>query len=388
MFFRLPPAGNSAITKFEKLPNNYLDRIFHSYTVNYYGSGAEALAAAIKAIINLRNIDAPEVILPAYSCPEVVSAIIYAQARPVLVDLEPDSLQMDRRKIKFKITSNTIAIIAINLFGIQVNINSIRNIIDNNKIIIIEDSAQYFPSSHNHNNWQGDIVILSFGRGKPVSLLGGGVILTKNIQLQKTLKYEAGIPKVKKSGSHIRLLVKLKLYNLFLSPYLFWLPSSLPFLSLGETIFKPLKTISKIDSDIVNLLPSNINKYQLLTLDIQKQIHNKLNNINNAKIIDLPEKYFGSNIPQLIRYPILIKDAVIRDHLYDCLSKKGLGVTKMYQSILPSIPGLEELLKDQGEFPNATNFANTLLTFPSHNGVKLRHVTLLGEILSKYMSEG
>jgi dTDP-4-amino-4,6-dideoxygalactose transaminase len=70
------------------------------------------------------------------------------------------------------------------------------------------------------------------------------------------------------------------------------------------------------------------------------------------------------------------------------LSKKGLGVTKMYQSILPSIPGLEELLKDQGEFPNATNFANTLLTFPSHNGVKLRHVTLLGEILSKYMSEG
>jgi len=382
MFFRLPPAGNQVNIKFEKSPFNYLEKIFNPFQLYFYGSGAEALAAAITAIISLRSLNKPEVILPAYACPELISAIHYANARPVLVDLEPESPQMDLNEIENKITNNTVAIIAINLFGIQERITAIRSIIDNNKIVIIEDSAQYFPGNENNYEWKGDIIILSFGRGKPISLLDGGAAFTKNKKIQQKLKYQSIIAPMKKVGSRLQLLIKLKVYNLLLSPYLYWLPNSLPFLRLGETTFSPLHEISSINQDIVRLLPTNIAKYQSSSLMVQKQIHETLKNIDNPYLIDLPAKFYGADMPGLIRYPILIKDTVLRDCLYNRLYKKGLGVTKMYKTILPSVDGLEGLLTDQGKFPNATRFACTLLTLPTHQNVKSRHIKIMGEILS------
>ena len=56
----------------------------------------------------------------------------------------------------------------------------LRPLADAAGAVLIEDSAQAFPRDGGGDFWQGDLVVLSFGRGKPVSLLGGGAVLYRD----------------------------------------------------------------------------------------------------------------------------------------------------------------------------------------------------------------
>lgn len=193
MFFQLPPAGNPiTLKKSEKIPT-WLEAVIESSKFQLYGSGTSALAAAIKAAIANKGINQAEVLLSAYTCPELVSAILFAGANPVLVDFESKRPWLDLVELDNKLTDKTVAIIAVSLFGIPERFDKLKAIIRDRGVVLIEDSAQYFPASDRDIEWQGDLTVLSFGRGKPISLLGGVqlYVLTAiytNIFLQLNLK--------------------------------------------------------------------------------------------------------------------------------------------------------------------------------------------------------
>ncbi|UCB54712.1 MAG: DegT/DnrJ/EryC1/StrS family aminotransferase, partial [Thiotrichales bacterium] len=180
MFYQLPPAGNPINLTATAEPGLFLDSFFSPYQPRFFASGTAALAAVIIAAIRLKNVTRPEVVLPAYGCPDLVSAVVYAGAKPVLVDLEPDRPWMDLAQLSGKITAHTVAIVATDLFGISERIDAIRPIARQAGAMLIEDSAQAFPGARESDIWGGDCVVLSFGRGKPVSLLGGGVVLFRD----------------------------------------------------------------------------------------------------------------------------------------------------------------------------------------------------------------
>ena len=148
-----------------------LQSIFRPYTAPFYNSGTSALAAAIIVSINKRRTSSPEVIIPAYTCPDLVSAILFAGAQPILVDFEKDKPWIDLDQLQEKITTETVAVIAVNLFGIPERIKLLKEIIGEKNITLIEDSAQSFLTPEESMRCLGDIVVLSFGRGKPVNML-------------------------------------------------------------------------------------------------------------------------------------------------------------------------------------------------------------------------
>ena len=273
---------------------------------------------------------------------------------------------------------------AVNLFGIAERCEQLVKLAGVHGVVLIEDSAQYFPGGDEKVDWQSDLVVLSFGRGKPVSLLGGGAVISNNAKLFEQLPKR----EVKPAGftQRLSLNVKVRLYNAMIEPRLYWLPQSLPFLHLGETRYHTLRDIGAMDQMRLDVLPGNISRYQddtnasvrceniSLMLDSLASLPGKLRNL--PRICDIKANR------RLLRYPLLV-EASSRDQMYQKLKQAGLGASIMYPVSLPKIAGVNYLFADQGSFPNAEDFASRVLTLPTQTGVSENDIDKMNNILSK-----
>ncbi len=375
MFYQLAPAGNPVVVSARAgLP---LPDFLTSSHARFYASGTAALAAAICAAINYKQIKNAEIILPAYACQDLISAIVYAGARPVLVDFETHRPWLDLAQVSAAINENTAAIIGVNLFGISERWPLLRALADEKSVLLIEDSAQYFPDNNENHIWSGDFVVLSFGRGKPVSLLGGGAVYCAHQHLLKVLP----LVKMQAVTGMAGLLFKMKaqLYNLMISPYVFWLPQALPFLHLGETRYHELHDIAAMDNNRQQLLAMNVRRYQSDVLAEQRC--EKISAIIelSSSAINLPRVCDAGKNRRLLRYPFLL-DAGSREAVFIQLQQAGLGVSKMYPHILPEIEGLQGLLPEK-HFPQAQAFAESILTLPLHEKLKANDINEIHRVL-------
>ncbi len=388
MFYQLPPVGNPVnLHVCEQTQADSAVSLFSPYKTQYYASGTAALAAALVAAIKAKDGDAAEIIIPAYACPDLVSALVFVGAKPVLVDFEVDRPWLDLTKLASAITEKTAAIVAVDLFGINERWPQLKALAKQKEIVLIEDSAQYFPGGHDsqaqQQNWQGDLIVLSFGRGKPVSLLGGGAVLTKKPSLFDRL------PKPQRIATSLsqRFLFTLKarMYNAMISPFLYWLPQALPFLHLGETRYHVLAGIKSLDKERLYLLMSNISRYQGDTEATARcnKISTMLDSLD--KINNLPRLCHLEENRRLLRYPLLV-EVKSRDRVYQKLKQAGLGASVMYPTSLPKIKGLNHILgSKQGDnkqgFPNAEMFASQILTLPTHSAVAEKNIEKMKAIL-------
>jgi len=348
------------------------DNPFSPFHSCLYNSGTAALAAAIMAIHKQRpcldkpgSSNKPEILIPAYGCPDLISAIVYAGAIPVLVDLEPDSPWMSLEQLRNSITHRTIAIIAVRFFGLPERYEELSILAKQHNLVLIEDSAQGFPVKDPGSYWQGDFIILSFGRGKPVNLLGGGAVLARDSRLIKLLPEPSPVQST--FTNKIKYKLKLFLYNQSMHPFAYGLISRSPGLHVGQTIYKPLTTVNNIPDFTKSLLGANLRAYQNRKF-CQKEYSNIFQAYGKEQLIDLPVKLAHNMSQPLLRYPILVKNYPMRDLLYKKL--KSYGASLMYKQPLPQIDNVGNLIKQPNtNYPNATCLARQLLTFPTHEAV-------------------
>ncbi len=382
MFYQLPPVGNPVCLNINRDTATTLPSFLSPQQATFYDSGTSALAAAIKAAVGtaskLKNIEVAEVLMPAYACPDLISAAIFAGVKPVLVDLEEDRPWLNLSKLDAASTNNTVAIIAVNLFGISERWAQLRELAKEKNLVLIEDSAQYFPGKMEDQSWQGDLTVLSFGRGKPVSLLGGGAVVGNNKEMLTLLPKSQFISVSK--VDRLKFGVKAKLYNAMISPFSYWLPQALPFLHLGETRYHALDEIKMMDQQRFDLLATNIRCYQD---DIQADSRNEMIGVMlglHEVITNLPQICNVSFSRRLLRYPILL-DIDCRDRVYQSLKRAGLGASLMYPTSLPKVAGLSHLLNDRRHFPNAEAFARRLITLPTHSRIGKKDIDKMSAIL-------
>lgn len=392
MLKSLPPAGNPVLLTPVEEPDKVLKATFGDSSVFLYGSGTMALAAALIAardtFIERHSVDSPEVLLPAYACPDLVSAALFAGLKPVLVDLEAETPWMDLDRLRNQLTPNTVAVIAAHFLGIPERLTAIRATLEGSSALIIEDSAQLFPIRPSADVWEGDLVILSFGRGKPVSLLGGGAVLCRNASLIEHLPL-ANETLLQAANNKPRFLYKFKahLYNALISSSLYGLLQYVPFIHLGDTVYKPLKEILPFKVERLGLLAANIAAYCMRERKQQDWISIILKKPGRDIFTDLTDICEHRVALSLLRYPVLVKDQRLRDRLFDTLSQCGLGCSRMYPKILPEVRGLERFFKTQREFPQARLFSQRLLTLPCHPGVIRDDVNSMKIVIEKMSNE-
>jgi dTDP-4-amino-4,6-dideoxygalactose transaminase len=386
MFYKLPPTGNAIVVENAGPQLSAIERQWEPFNVRWYGSGTSALAACVQAAVARHKVKGPEVLVPAYGCPDVVSAVLHAGAKPVFIDLVPDRPWLDLDQLQSCIGPATVAVIAINFLGIPERVSQLRGLTAQAGLTIIEDCAQAFPLQREEvAALSGDFVVLSFGRGKPVSLLGGGAVLSRSDELSHLLPTVGDASR--RGASRIYFRLRVAAYNLLRKPRLYWALDALPFVGLGDTVFVPLPDLESPDRDFLENLQVNIERYRRLGRVVQDRFRETLSRSPLSMLTDLSELCSGGSRPRLLRYPLLVHGAGARDRIYLALEREGMGVSRMYSRPMVDIPGVRDVVRVDARFPNAQRFANELLTLPTHAQVRRRDVEKIASILAMSNAE-
>ena len=168
----------------------------HALIVN---SGTAALHACVCAV----GVEAgDEVITPAYSFWATSQAILAHHGIPVFVDIDPDSMNMDPKKIEEKITDRTKALMPVHVHGLCADMDPINSIAKKHNLKVIEDAAQAAGGSYKGRSAGvvGDIAGFSLNGSKNLPAGEGGIVTTNDDDLimrarQMAMFGEKAVPK-------------------------------------------------------------------------------------------------------------------------------------------------------------------------------------------------
>ena len=151
-------------------------------------SGTDALSLAMMAL-NIQPND--EIITTPFTWISTSETIALLKAKPVFVDIESDTFNIDANLIENAITEKTKAIMPVSLFGQPADMDHIQTIANKHNLKVIIDGAQSFGSTYKNkiDSNLGDISITSFFPSKPLGCYGdGGAVFTNNDDYAEKIK--------------------------------------------------------------------------------------------------------------------------------------------------------------------------------------------------------
>lgn len=145
-------------------------------------NGSVALDAAIVA---LNIVQGDEIILPTFTIISCAAAIVRAGAIPVVVDMNPQTWNMEVAQIEAKITPRTKAIMVVHIYGLPVDMNPILALADKYGLYVIEDAAEMHGQTYKGKPCGsfGNISTFSFYPNKHITTGEGGMIVTDDENL-------------------------------------------------------------------------------------------------------------------------------------------------------------------------------------------------------------
>jgi dTDP-4-amino-4,6-dideoxygalactose transaminase len=159
------------------------EKKFKEYKKSNYCLALNSCTAGLHLSLKAMNIGrGDEVITTPLTFCSTINSILLVGAKPVLVDINSNTLNIDEKKIKTKITKNTKAIILVHFGGLPCNLYPIINIAKKYKIKIIEDCAHAIESKYygKHVGNFGSTGCFSFYANKNLTTGEGGMLLTNN----------------------------------------------------------------------------------------------------------------------------------------------------------------------------------------------------------------
>ena len=173
--------------------NGPLVQEFEKKTADFLGTrnivavtnGTIAIQMAIRAL-ELQG----EIITTPFTFIATLSAIIWERCTPVFVDIDPETLNIDPRKIEEKINKRTVAILPVHVFGNPCNIEEIDDIARRHKLKVIYDAAHSVGVNYNGRCMfeYGDISTTSFHATKMLNTAEGGACFSTNDGIHEKLK--------------------------------------------------------------------------------------------------------------------------------------------------------------------------------------------------------
>lgn len=168
------------VQKLEQGTAEYIGRKYGIAVCN----GSVALDLAVEAL-HLQKGD--EVIMPAFTIISCAAALVRKGIRPVLVDADPDTWNMDVNQIEEKVTSKTRAIMVVHLYGLPVDMDVVLEIAQRHHLCIIEDAAQAHGLAYKGRKCGsfGTVSTMSFYPNKHITTGEGGMVLVDGDELRE-----------------------------------------------------------------------------------------------------------------------------------------------------------------------------------------------------------
>jgi perosamine synthetase len=319
-------------------------------------SGKAALALILGALRTLGG-DRKEVLIPAYTCFSVPSAVVKMGLKLATCDIDAQTFGFDHAELDGSIGPGTLCVVAGHLFGMPSNMAKVRACCEKARCFLVEDAAQAMGGVRDGRflGTLGDVGFFSLGRGKNLSCGGGGVIVTNSDVIAERIASE--YERLAEPGllEMVVTYVKIVLLEFFVRPSLYWFPAGLRFLRLGETFFYrdfPIKKLSGVQAAVLTGWRSRLERS-----NEARERHAK--GLIDALKLDWPQD------TAYLRLPVLAEDREMGEGLLARSREVGLGLSAMYPTEVSEIPEIKAQFCGPG-FPVAHDIASRLLVLPTH----------------------
>jgi dTDP-4-amino-4,6-dideoxygalactose transaminase len=367
-----------------------IKRCFGVKYATFFFKGRIALYAILKAMeIKLDD----EIILPGFSCVVVPNAVNYLGAKPVYVDINQKTYNIDASKIEEKITKKTKAIIAQHTFGIPAEMDKILEIAKKYNLFVIEDSCHAIGSKYKGKEVGtfGDAAFFSSQWSKPVTTGLGGWAVVNNPEIKENL--EKIYPEFAEPSFVETSMLKLQylLYSNLLTPSLFWFAQntyrmlSRLGIAVGSSSNEELECKMPVDyKKKMSIWQKKILEKKLADIsriiDHRKWVvsqYDKLLPQIGVESLQLPQEYD----PVYLRYPVLAKN---KNKALESAKSNKIEIGDWFVSPLhPNLDGWEKAGYQKRMCPVAEDVCQHIINLPTHEKIGEKEikkiVTWLGE---------
>jgi dTDP-4-amino-4,6-dideoxygalactose transaminase len=322
--------GGPAVKSFQKNLEKYLG-VKH---VIPCANGTDALQVALMAL-GLKPGD--EVITTSFTFIATAEVIALLQLTPVLVDVEPDTYNIDPGAIKKAVTSKTKAIIPVHLFGQCADMNAIQKIANEHDLFIVEDTAQAISANYTDPETGitqkagtlGDIGCTSFFPSKNLGAFGdGGAIFTNNDDL----------------AAKMRIVVNHGMAVRYYHDY------------VGVN-----SRLDSIQAAILDIKLRHLDEYSAARLKAGQYYNTAF--ANNPKITTPATASYTSHV--FHQYTMVLND-VDREGLMKHLADKGIASAVYYPVPLHMQKAYLDPRYKEGDFPVTEKLSKSVMSLPIH----------------------
>jgi len=320
-------------------------------------SGTSALHSTFLAYGIGKN---DEVIVPSFSFIATANSVGFVGATPIFADIEEETFGLDSKSISSKITSNTKAVVPMDYGGLPCKIFDIKQISDDNNLILIEDSAEALGATINGKKVgsTADTSIFSFCGNKVLTTGEGGAIITNDKEVYEKIKLIRSHGRVD-TGSYFDDSKESQYVSLGYN----WRMSSIT-ASLG------ISQISKLDK-IISKRQENA-----------KYLSERLSKIDQIRVPMPPDGF--EHIFQM--YTIRLNNKKTRDDLKTHLEKKRI-FSKVYFTPIHLTTYYKQLDKNKiNSLPITENVSEQVLTLPLYPNMTNEEKTYLTESIFEFFN--
>jgi perosamine synthetase len=327
--------------EFERMITEYVGAK-HASVVN---NGTVSLVIAVMAL-GIKGRD--EIIVPDYTMVASPNSVLLAGAKPVLVDIEPETICLDLNKTEAAITPRTKAIMFVNINGRSPNMNDFVSLAHKHNLFLIEDAAQTLGSRYNgkHLGTFGIVGSFSFSTPKIITTGQGGALVTDDDELFSK------IWKIKDFGRS---------------------KSGVDYHEIIGTNSKFTDLQAVIGIEQMKKLPWRVQRKKEM-YEIYRKL---LNGVEQVKFID-------TNIEECAPWFIdLLVEEGVRDDLANFLKQKGIGTRPFYPAIHTQPP----YSHIKGDFRNSEQISRSGLWLPSTTFLTDEDIDYICQAIKEYFKK-
>ncbi|MGD9131070.1 MAG: DegT/DnrJ/EryC1/StrS family aminotransferase [Candidatus Bathyarchaeota archaeon] len=340
-----------------KYTNNF-EKEFSSFTRVNCAVAVNSGTSALEIVLRCIGIDkGDEVIVPTNTFTATAAAVFFSGGKPVLTDIDPDTLCITKPEIEKHFTSKTRAVIVVHSAGLVCpEIEKIKNFCKGNNLWLIEDAAHAHGSKTGDKfaGSLGDVGCFSFYPTKVITTGEGGMITTDNIKLANKAKIFRDQGKERFNSN---LIVELG-YNWRIDE----ISAAIGLVQLkrlSEIVEKRNKIAKHYDEELVKLTGIH-------------PLKNQKNILNN---------YY--------KYIALLKPEVNRQKFKEILRSHGVKCGgEVYWPPLHMQPIYQKLLGTRkGDFPNSEDVCGRMIALPMYTQLTLKEVEYVVKNVRKVLSK-
>jgi DegT/DnrJ/EryC1/StrS aminotransferase family len=336
-------------------------------------SGTSALTLALRA--GRQRTPGP-VALPAYGCYDIATAADGSDAQVLLYDLDPATLGPNPDSLRETLEHGARTVVVAHLYGIPVELAAVRSLTGPYDALLIEDAAQGAGAGYGGRplGSLGSLGVLSFGRGKGVTAGRGGALLANDTAGAAALAAVRGrlLPGGTSTTEPIALLAQWALGR----PSLYAIPASLPFLGLGETVYRRPREPRGISAFALGVLRRTLSSTDGEAASRRAHAERLLSHMGAAGPDLVAVQTPAPAIPGYLRLPLLVSEAQSKRVRSNAATR--LGIMPGYPGTLGELPGFgARVCNRAARFPGARRLVDSLATLPTYGLLRERDLRAL-----------